>query len=366
MISDRTNSTRCLLCGSGATRKIADLPTRVLVKGYRTSGLEVDVAKLLASAGSRIELRHCTECDLRWYSPAIAGDADFYIALQRHDWYYQAEKAEYHFARHHVPAGARVLEVGCGHGALRCFLPTDLHYRGLEFNREAVLAAQRAGLDVALRSIEDEAHAKPEYYDVICHFQVLEHVVDPRSFMRACVQALRPGGLLIVAVPAEDSFVGLAKAAWLNMPPHHLSRWTDAALRNLFDSIGVVPELFWHEPVASYHLDWQRSVVIHCALRSIFGFVPVALRSPRWLTSLARRAGTISWVATWLQLRGLREFPKVSNGHTVCLVGRKIERAETGNSEASLPHFVGYTRVGSPTTEASSKGTGELTRPSLR
>ena len=73
--------------------------------------------------------------------------------------------------------------------------------------------------------IEDHADQRPGHYDAVTSFQVLEHVTEPASFLRACVKALRPGGRLLLGVPNNDSFLGLLEDNWLNMPPHHMSLW---------------------------------------------------------------------------------------------------------------------------------------------
>lgn len=292
-----------------------------LVAGYAGSGLGIDVSQLLAAAPVRLSLQQCRTCGLKWFAGAPAGDGPFYVALQRHDWYYQGDKAEYGYARGHVGPTDRVLEVGCGRGAFRAQLGPDVVYRGLEFNQGAVQAARQAGLDVDMRGIDAEAQALPAGYDVVCHFQVLEHVDDPAGFMRHCVDALRPGGKLVVAVPAEDSFIGLAESSWLNMPPHHLSRWTAPALRRAFEQLGVEPLAAWHEPVSPLHRAWHRSVVVNA------GWLSLARTAPRLVARSAQRmkrlALRLPGVEAALYARGLAAYPQAARGHSLCMAGVK-------------------------------------------
>ena len=292
-----------------------------LVDGYRGPGLDIDVAALFGAGDREVVLLGCAICTLKWYAPGRAGDAAFYVALQAHDWYYQPDKAEYGYARSHLPDKGALLEVGCGSGAFALRLPTGLRYRGLEFNARAVEKARAAGLDVEIRALADECRSHPRAYDVVCHFQVLEHVPDPAAFMADCAALLRPGGSLIVAVPAEDSFVGLAESNWLNMPPHHLSRWTDGALRSAFERIDVEPRAWWHEPVAVQHRAWQRATAISSGWLGLRGKLPrlVARRTGAPLR-VARR---LPIVADWLAARGLQRNPQLARGHSVCVVGRK-------------------------------------------
>ena len=317
----------CPMCHGSDTQVTDHVSVQTLIAGYGRDALAVDVAALFAGAGGaagNITLNHCGSCDLKWYSPQVAGDGPFYVALQKHAWYYQPDKPEYSFACTHVPEGARVLEVGCGRGAFREFLPARLTYRGLEFNTGAVQMARERGLDVQIRAIENEAQAAPASCDVVCHFQVLEHVSDPAGFMQACAAALRPGGTFIVAVPAEDSFVGLAESAWLNMPPHHLTRWSDRALANALAAVGVEMQAVWHEPVADIHRNWHEAVLTNAGLRAVLHQAPPRLVSGGALTDLARRLHhRAKPVAAWLQRRALQTYPGANRGHTVCMVGRK-------------------------------------------
>jgi 2-polyprenyl-3-methyl-5-hydroxy-6-metoxy-1,4-benzoquinol methylase len=309
----------CPACGSAKHKQIDHVDIDQVIRGF--ASLNVDVAPLFDRREATIELHECEECGLRWYSPMVTGDDAFYESLQQHDWYYQSDKPEYDFAARQVAQGASVLEVGCGRGAFHAYLPKSVRYRGLEFNEIAVRKATEIGLDVAIRPVEEEARERPASYDVVCHFQVLEHVSNPAGFMQASVAALRPGGVMLVTVPAEDSFLRIANAAWLNMPPHHVTRWTDRALTNLYDRLGVNVEDIWHEPVASYHHDWYRSVMVSRGLSSLFGQEP-RLQVSGWIPRIAGRLGNVPVVAEWLKRRGESRFDHHrGRGHSVCVVG---------------------------------------------
>lgn len=240
----------CPACGQSAGAPLERLPVQVLRSGWREAHLGVEVAHLLP-ADESLALYRCAACDLRWFHPATAGDAAFYAALQARDWYYQDDKPEYRQAALRLGAAPiRVLEVGCGAGRFARHLPAGSRYRGLEYNDAAVARAQAAGLDVQRRALAEEAAAAPGSWDVVCHFQVLEHVAEPAAFMRDCVHALSPGGLLLVAVPSDDAWPGHAVNAWLNLPPHHLTRWSDRALQAMFARVGAGPATLWHEPLS--------------------------------------------------------------------------------------------------------------------
>jgi 2-polyprenyl-6-hydroxyphenyl methylase/3-demethylubiquinone-9 3-methyltransferase len=98
-------------------------------------------------------------------------------------------------------AGRRVLDVGCGGG----ILSESMALRGAEVTgidladkplKVAQLHLLESGNKVAYRKIAVEALAREEagQYDVVTCMEVLEHVPDPASQVRACAELLRPGG----------------------------------------------------------------------------------------------------------------------------------------------------------------------------
>ncbi|MFG6160461.1 bifunctional 2-polyprenyl-6-hydroxyphenol methylase/3-demethylubiquinol 3-O-methyltransferase UbiG [Halomonas sp. 1390] len=98
-------------------------------------------------------------------------------------------------------AGRRVLDVGCGGG----ILAEAMAHRGAEVTGidlgEAPLAVARlhagdqgVGVDYRHISAEAMAEAHPGEFDVVTCLEMLEHVPDPASVVRACVALVKPGG----------------------------------------------------------------------------------------------------------------------------------------------------------------------------
>ena len=322
----------CPACLGSEVKTVDRVATRSLKDLYRRAGL--DVSRYLAST-DEIRLNKCVTCDLGFFAPHCAGDDVFYEELQQFDWYYQSEKPEYEYARRFITGGDAVLEVGCGKGAFRAWLPASAAYTGLEFNGEAVRKARSAGLRVLKQPIEAHAAIAPGNYDVVCSFQVLEHVPQPRGFVQACIQALKPGGKLILAVPSEDSFLGLAEDAHLNMPPHHALRWSDQALRNLAHREGLSVINLWHEPVADFHEEWHKDTLAR------HYFVQLGLSKP----TLVNQSLTGKVLGRLLRAKSVRDFfaakaagrlSCAKHGHTVVLVAGKPVRSVPVSSTEHL------------------------------
>jgi len=119
--------------------------------------------------------------------------------------------------RRHFPADrmARVLDIGCGHGALLLVARTEGYQRlaGIDASLEQVQLANRLGLDcVKHGDLMSELRAQPaESCEVIVAFDVLEHL-EPGEAMSCLGEARRilsPDGRIILHVPnGESPFVG--------------------------------------------------------------------------------------------------------------------------------------------------------------
>ncbi len=101
-----------------------------------------------------------------------------------------------------LPAGSRVLDVGCGDGQFVAEAGAmGMDASGLELDPRVVESARAAGLDVRLADLVDVARDEPGSYDAITMSHLVEHLPDPVGFLRAARTALRPGGHLWIATP---------------------------------------------------------------------------------------------------------------------------------------------------------------------
>lgn len=157
-----------------------------------------------------------------------------YSRLATDDGYYVARKWEYNAALDDLRGRQLILEVGCGSGSFMTLAKEEegLLIEGLELNAEAISDAARRGLRVREATVEDAAKQSPGMYDAVCSFQVLEHVAKPKEFLDACCALLRPGGLLVLGVPNQNSYIRHMVNP-LDMPPHHMTRWTRKPLQRL-------------------------------------------------------------------------------------------------------------------------------------
>jgi len=273
-------------------------------------GLDV---KALFSGVDSLTFMECLACGLGHYNPPLTGDAQFYDSIQNEPWYYLRTKYEYEFVSSLITSAESVLDVGSGEGAFSRHLPHVTAYTGLDMSPEAISKAQGNGIRVVNEAVEKHAESCAGRYDTVVSFQSLEHVSDPRSFITAAAQCVAPTGKLVVAVPSEDSFLHFASNSPLNMPPHHVTRWSDRALHGVARVTGMRLSLLHHEPLQDIHRDWAMTVLA----RTMFGFGKKQIEGRGGIQDRIR-ARAASLVARQLRSRLPREFQP--NGHTVIAV----------------------------------------------
>ena len=98
-------------------------------------------------------------------------------------------------------SGKTVLDVGCGGGILaESMAQRGAQVTGIDLSDKALKVAQLhvlesgVALDYRHASAEDFARERPQHYDIVTCMELLEHVPDPASTVRACATLAKAGG----------------------------------------------------------------------------------------------------------------------------------------------------------------------------
>jgi SAM-dependent methyltransferase len=138
------------------------------------------------------------------------------------------------------PGDLAILDVGCGDGQLLAKLRRPgWRLAGLEPDAAcAERVRARLGIDVRRGVLRDRLFDPP--FDVVTMVHVLEHVPDPAGDLLEVRRLLGPGGVLIVEVPACDSYgFALARHRWFGLDlPRHLTHFSTATLRRIVERAG--------------------------------------------------------------------------------------------------------------------------------
>jgi SAM-dependent methyltransferase len=170
------------------------------------------------------------------------------LATGLYRWYYRRALRNPPFGvLRRIPAG-RLLDVGAGRGDLGVVLAREgWEVTGLEPSAEACAAARGRGVCTVEGTLTSaDSGELGAGYDVVVFQHALEHVVEPRDDLRRAFELLRPGGLLLVALPNFGSWQSRRFGdAWFHLDlPRHRSHFTAAGLERVLRTSGFVsPEI---------------------------------------------------------------------------------------------------------------------------
>ena len=127
-------------------------------------------------------------------------------------------------------AGKKVLDVGCGGGILsESMAHRGAIVTGIDMGEAPLSVAKlhklESGVEVNYQRItaEELAAEQPEQYDIVTCLEMLEHVPDPSSIIRACSQLVKPGGHVFFSTinrnPKSYLFAIVGAEYILNMLP---------------------------------------------------------------------------------------------------------------------------------------------------
>jgi SAM-dependent methyltransferase len=162
--------------------------------------------------------------------------------LDQHHWWFTARRRILSSVIRRVvrpPAGARILELGCGTGHNLDTLAEFGRVEASELDDYArELATKRLGRVVEKVALPDLSKFPTDSYDLIALLDVLEHVPDDKGSLAAILTRLKPGGALLLTVPANP---------WMwsahDVAHHHHRRYRKSEIAALAKEAGFEIEL---------------------------------------------------------------------------------------------------------------------------
>ncbi len=135
-----------------------------------------------------------------------------------------------------------ILEIGCGSGRFLANLNGVLEEQGLrektrltgvDIDRNAVALNTDSRLDLRGMPIESFLAQTSKQFDILLHFELIEHLADPFEFMNNCKKLLKDGGMMIFTTPnmrgfelAASDYNGFRLIAHGIFPPMHLNAFS--------------------------------------------------------------------------------------------------------------------------------------------
>lgn len=245
----------CAVCGGGRLRDYASSPQRPGMLHFaqsRCAGCGLLISNPRASSE---EIARYYERDYyRIHWPDARQVADENTRMYRA---YEYPLMQRLWAGWAPRSGSLAVEVGCGYGALLPMLAADgFQVAGCDLSADAVAWCRSQGLDVRQGGVPGIRFAEPAALVITQH--VIEHVEDPRAFVRALAALAMPGGVIVIVT--EDAWS--AQYGWTRLlarlrgrtPPFHTASdhtfvFAASHLRRLLTEAGcaeVRTQSFWY------------------------------------------------------------------------------------------------------------------------
>jgi len=213
--------------------------------------------------------------------------------------------------RFHVPEGGLVLDAGCGTGGTYAALRDRWQVVGCDLVPLAIDHCRRRGMQLGVVGDITALPVRSQVFDAVVTCDVFEHLHKAEPAAEALFDATKPGGIIVVTVPALP---------WLwsehDEALDHRRRYTRQGLQALLSGAGWRVELLNYAvslllpPIVAFRT-WRRLVK-----RSAEKRVDV-FELPRAVDALL---GAISWLDAWLAVR-----VPLPPGASLVAVGRRME-----------------------------------------
>lgn len=238
-------SVACNLCGS--------TQATVLYPSTLPQDLSIKVTKRFAPAdhvSGNDQIVKCPRCGLIYVNPRVKpefvwrgySDADDTRYATQTEGRLATFEHAVDFIESYVAKQGKLLDVGSAAGFfLKVAKDAGWKVQGIEPNK-GLAAWGSKEYDIPI-STDDFLKSKlPDAsFDVVTFWDVLEHVSDPRAYVREAARVLKPGGYLFVNYPDVDSISSrIFKQKWWFISPVHLYYFNRKTLMHYFEEEGLM------------------------------------------------------------------------------------------------------------------------------
>jgi len=196
--------------------------------------------------GREWSLYECPECQVQFWMPFRNPGEEWYKSLAGYvvrdiarpkivrGYHKQFLKKYKNFSK-----GKRILDLGCGAGELLVALQKrGCEVWGVDFDKNAIETAEKYfNLKNVYAMSFDDFFKLPNLpkFDVVTFFEVIEHIDNPLEFIQNVKNLLKEDSTIILSTPSRERI--LVNSIKADFPYHHLTRWNEKAISNLFKKI---------------------------------------------------------------------------------------------------------------------------------
>lgn len=154
-----------------------------------------------------------------------------YFILEKTHWLFRVRRNIFlYFIKKYSLNGSKIFDFGCGSGYLMGELQkTGYDGYGVDFEKEAIEHGLSSGIKNLTLGSGDKIERPDKSFDMVTAFDVLEHLENERPVVEELARVLKPGGKMIITVPAYMWLWGVQDEV-----SHHFRRYTVGSLVKVF------------------------------------------------------------------------------------------------------------------------------------
>ncbi len=151
-----------------------------------------------------------------------------------------------------IPAGSVVMDAGCGNGSfIALFQDRNWQLHGSDLSPTGIEIASKTYPNINFfladgQTLYADFLTTVGPVDVVISTEVIEHIYDPRGFLRNCFDLLKPGGTIVLTTPYHGYLKNLLLAVTGKMDRHftvlwdhgHIKFWSRKTLETALREIG--------------------------------------------------------------------------------------------------------------------------------
>ena len=203
----------------------------------------------------------CNTCQFAFSHPFIAGNGEYYSLAYNEEIKYPTTKWEYEKTIQVIQNlsgkdDLKLLEIGAGDGAfLSLISPKFIKKENIvstEYSESGLEKIEQKGIKCLSVSIEEVAQEqKLKKFDVVCMFQVLEHIDDIHTFLKSLNELLNHKAKVFIAIPnaLQREFYD-KHGIYYDIPPTHIGRYHKETIEFICSLNGWKLRDFAYEPMS--------------------------------------------------------------------------------------------------------------------
>lgn len=238
----------CLYCGDTRNRLVYELPDKGNARIVRCEACD------LVQLDDRPDDDELAKLYARGYFEGIGTAAGYDDYTNQEAEYLATFDEDVARIRDFVGGGA-VLDVGCGYGYfVRRALAAGFDAYGVDLSAEGIAeATKHVPGRVFAGGIDDVAALAGRRFDVIFASHLIEHITDPRAFVRRLLEHLHPAGIVMFVTPNIESWLArLSGRRWVSFKiPEHVAYYAPATIRRLLEDAGL--EVIAIDPACQFY-----------------------------------------------------------------------------------------------------------------